>query len=354
MIHDLAMTSLSSVSRRAATASSVLLLAFGCAGRRPPSVSDRHGDTGVVEPAVPFHGWSALRLRNGHQRVTIVPAIGRVMGLDFAEGATSQDPLWRHPRLGAELAADDNGWINYGGDKAWPAPQSDWPNIAGRRWPPPVTFDARPFTFSVDGSQVEMLSAVDPAYGLRVRRRIKLFDDLMFITTTYEKVAGAPVRVAVWTITQLEPPERMFALLPRRPSFEGGYRNRMPAPPRDVRVDGRLLSLGRDPVDKTMIGSDADALLWIGQGRDLVIENVSETVSPQPGEPRSWPDGAHAQIYTSPDGPEAYVELELLGPLAELRSGQSTSMEVRYRLLRRREADPLREAQRVFEQELRP
>ncbi len=29
-------------------------------------------------------------------------------------------------------------------------------------------------------------------------------------------------------------------------------------------------------------------------------------------------------------------------------------MEVRYRLLRRGEADPLREAQRVFEQELRP
>ena len=61
----------------------------------------------------------------------------------------------------------------------------------------------------------------------------------------------------------------MFVLLPRRSAFEGGYRNRLPAPPRNVRVDGQLLSLGRDPAEKTMIGSDGDALLWIGEGREL-------------------------------------------------------------------------------------
>ena len=160
----------------------------------------------MVEPGVPFHGWSALQLRNGHQRVTIVPAIGRVMGLDFAQDGAYAGPALEPPQLGAALAPDHDGWINYGGDKAWPAPQSDWPRVAGRGWPPPVTFDARPFTASIEGSQVEMLSAVDPAYGIRVRRRITLFNDLMFITTTYEKVEGAPVRVGVWTITQLKPP----------------------------------------------------------------------------------------------------------------------------------------------------
>ena len=58
--------------------------------------------------------------------------------------------------------------------------------------------------------------------------------------------------------------------------------------------------------------------------------------------------GAHAQIYTSPDGAEPYVELELLGPLHDLAPGQSATLTVRYRLIRREQADPLEEARRVF------
>ena len=336
-------------------AAAPLLLALGCAGRQRGISRDAHRDTGTVDSTTAFHGWGALVLRNGHQRVTIVPAIGRVMGFDFAqeEGSpATRDPFWSHPQLGAALAPDHDGWINYGGDKAWPAPQSDWPRVAGRGWPPPVTFDARPYAPSVDRSEVELLSAVDPAYGIRVRRRIALFDDLMLITTTYEKVEGAPVRIAVWTITQLQPPERIFVRLPPRSAFAGGYRSRLPAPPRDLRTDGRLLSLAHDATEKTMITSDGDALLWLGEGRSLVIETLDASESPAPAaqENRSWPDGAHAQIYTSPDADQRYVELELLGPLADLRAGQSTSMRVRYRLIRRAEKDPLREAQRIFDE----
>ena len=48
-----------------------------------------------------------------------------------------------------------------------------------------------------------------------------------------------------------------------------------------------------------------------------------------------WPDGTHSQIYTNPDGPDAYVELELLGPLHDLAPGQSASLTSRYELHRR-------------------
>jgi hypothetical protein len=353
-------------SRRAAaafaTTLSMLGLASGCAGRPRGGLHDGSHGTGAVDTGATFHGWGALVLRNAHQRVTIVPAIGRVMGLDFAPdepsaapapAARALDPFWSHPQLGPQLAPDHDGWINYGGDKAWPAPQSDWMRVAGRGWPPPPTFDARPYAISIDRSEVEMLSAIDPAFGIRVRRRIALSDDRMLITTTYEKLQGPPVRVAVWTITQLQPPDRMFVLLPKRSTFAGGYRSRLPAPPRDLTADGRLLSLARDPAQKTMIVSDGDALLWIGEARSLLIENVSDRAAPRPGETPSWPDGAHAQIYTSPDSDQRYVELELLGPLAELRPGESTSMRVRYRLIRRGDADPLREAQRILEPALR-
>ena len=253
--------------------------------------------------------------------------------------------FWLHPKLGRDLVPDDNGWINFGGDKAWPAPQSDWQLVAGRGWPPPVTFDARPYAAEVVGSStIRMTSQVDPAYGMRVRRDIQLAGDEMIVDTTYEKLAGAPIRAAVWTITQLTSPDRIVLSLPERSSFPAGHRSVMPAPPRDATVDGRLLSLARDREQKTMLVSDAEALAWIGPGCDLLLR----TGSPPPPAGAVWPGGARAQVYTNPDGDQPYVELELLGALQDLAPGGSATLQVRYRLFPRVEADPLAEARRIM------
>jgi hypothetical protein len=296
-----------------------------------------------------FHGWEAISLRNPAAEVIVVPAIGRVMqfGPRAGDGDAPAGPFWSHPGLSSTLPADGNGWINYGGDKAWPAPQSAWPAIAGRGWPPPTTFDSARYTVSIDGGRIRLVSPVDPAYGIRVRRTISLDPTrpVMTIETTYEKTQGAPVRVAAWSITQLVAPDRLFVRLPRRSAFPGGYALRLPAPPKDLRTDGALLSLSRDPTQKTLIGSDGDALLWIGGRLDLLIENVTA----EPGDTSaSWPESAHAQVYTSPDESESYVELELLERLRDLRPGDSASMTVRYTLRARLDTDPLAEARAVF------
>jgi len=303
-------------------------------------------DATTVQRDVDFRGWPALVLRNRQLEAVVVPAIGRIVSLRLLrQGAASADPFWLHPKLGRALAPDDNGWINFGGDKAWPAPQSDWQRIAGRGWPPPVTFDARAYAAEVVGdATVRMTSPVDPAYGVSVRRDIQLVGDEMIVETTYDKRAGAPVRAAVWTITQLTSPDRVFLLLPERSSFAGGHRSVMPAPPRDVAVDGRLLSMARDREQKTMLASDADALAWIGPGCSLLLR----TASPPPAPGAAWPGGAHAQVYTNPDGDQPYVELELLGTLQDLAPGQSATLQVRYRLSPRVEADPRAEARRIM------
>ena len=129
-----------------------------------------------------FHGWEALVLHNRVAEVTVVPAIGRIMQIALLgevspDGAGAEGPLWSHPGIGPDLGGDENGWINLGGDKAWPAPQSSWEAIVGKGWPPPRTFDASPFEATLVGDaadKVEILSAVDPAYGVRVRRTIAL------------------------------------------------------------------------------------------------------------------------------------------------------------------------------------
>ena len=293
-----------------------------------------------------YAGWEALVLRNGAAEVTVVPAIGRIMQIALVGEGKARGPLWSHRALGRDLAPDENGWINFGGDKAWPAPQSGWEAIAGQGWPPPRTFDALAYEAVVDGPRLILTSAVDPAYGLRVRRTMELdrAAPVLTVETCYEKVSGPPIRVGVWTITQLISPDRLFLLLPARSAFAGGFAPRLPDPPKDLTVDGRLLSLARDPAAKTMIASDGETMLWVGDGPDLRIE----TVGPTGGGADTWPDGAHAQIYTSSDAAEPYVELELLSPLRQLGTGDRACLTVRYTLVPRVEADPTAEARRVL------
>ena len=329
-----------------------------CADRSPGAQSPAVRSPAAPPPAAAtvskgsFQGWDALFLRNRAAEVTVVPAIGRIMQIALRNGdgpgAGADGPFWSHRGIGPDLPGDDNGWINLGGDKAWPAPQSRWEAIVGKGWPPPRTFDASPFEAKIvsgagnAGDQVEILSTVDPAYGVRVRRMIALDPAAPVVTieTSYEKVEGAPIRIGVWSITQLASPERLFMRLPARSTFPGGFAQRLPDRPKDLTVAGRLLSLARDPSAKTMLASDGDALLWVGERVDLLIETVADAHDPS-GE---WPDGAHAQIYTSSDEALPYVELELFSPLRDLGLGERASLRVRYTLQARTKADPTAEA----------
>jgi hypothetical protein len=309
------------------------------------------GKFGVTVSAGDFHGWRATILRNKVAEVVVVPAIGRIMNFDLldAKGNAVPGPLWNNPGLGEGLQADVQGWKNYGGDKAWPERQADWPTVERQAWPPPKAFDASPYAESITGAKVEIVSSVDEAYGVRVRRVISLdpHEPVMTVQTTYEKVQGAPVQIGVWTITQTNSPDRAFILVPPHSGFSQGYTNLRPTPPKDLRIDGRLISVIRDPQGASMIGSDGNALLWVGNAPDLLIENKS----PEPAGKAEWPEnGSHAKIYTSPGDRIMYVELELLNPMQDLKVGESSSMESTYTLIRRTKSDPIAEARKVFEQ----
>lgn len=308
------------------------------------------GKSGVAR--VDFHGWSAIVLSNGAARVVIVPDIARVMEFDLIDkqGQVVRGPFWNHPAIDKNLPADVEGWKNYGGDKAWPSPQSDWPKVAGRSWPPPDGFDATSFAATIQGRRVQLLSPADAIYGVRVRRTISLDtrNPVLRIKTVYEKVRGAPVHMSVWTITQLASPERAFIFLPPHSEFAQGYVNLFPAEPRDLKVEGRLLSLTRNLEKGVKIGTDGSALLWVGEGPDLLIENKAVKAG---GSNADWPEqGSRTQIYTNPGDQMKYVEFELLDRLHDLKPGQKASLEAVYTLIPRTQVDPVAEATKVFQQ----
>jgi hypothetical protein len=298
--------------------------------------------TGVSVERISYHGWpDCYLISNGSVEAAIVPAIGRVMQLRLAGEADGA--FWENRALDGQLHdADSNDWINFGGDKCWPAPQTVWTGQQGRDWPPPPAFDARPAEAVACERGVVVTSPIDPGFGIQVVRHVELDagQPIMRISTQYRKLIGGAVRVGIWTITQLQEPEHVCILLAARSKFPAGYLRLLAAEPADLKIDGRLLSFARHARRQVKVGTDGSSLAWVG--RNCVVRIDAEA---GPGE---YPDGGCVtEVYTNPD-PLKYVELETLGPLTTMNVGDRIEQTTVYTVMPRSTPDPEAEARRVL------
>jgi len=270
-----------------------------------------------------YHGWSAWILSNSQVEVVVVPAIARVMQFRFKNPELEQ-PFWENRQLDGQTP-DPNSrlWRNFGGDKAWIAPQSDWALLTNRDWPPPIAFDATAATVTVEPEAITLISAIDPVYGIQSRRRITLDPEqpVMTITTTYQQVqtSTAPA-IAIWIVTQLHDPVTIEATVNRVESLSTAL-------PPSLQVHNGQLSLNRDRARDYKIGCDASRLRWIGKEVSL------EITAPRIKDAEYCDRGSSAEIYTNPD-PLTYVELEFLSPLTKLQLAESINHTVTYTLSR--------------------
>lgn len=308
----------------------------------------------IPQPAAPaprdvvvrtdYHGWpDAMVLSNGAVEAVIVPSIGRVMQFRFA--GEPDGPFWANAGLlGRKPDPASADWVNFGGDKAWPSPQDDWARVAARRWPPPVGFDGLPMEAVRDASAVILVSAVDPSYGIRVRRRIELAANrpVMTITTRFEKTAGPTMEVGVWTITQVRDPEAVYAVLPDPARSGAAYVRMSEELPAHLKVANGLIALTRAPHKNRKIGVRAATLVWIGRSELLRIDSALVPGARYPDQESS------TEIYTNED-PLAYVELEILGPVEKLAVGGHIERQTIYTLTHRTESDPALEVKKLLE-----
>jgi len=290
--------------------------------------------TGVYVERIPYHGWpDCYLIANGSLEAAVVPAIGRVMQLRLKGQADG--PFWENRALDGQLHdAVSNDWINFGGDKCWPAPQAVWTGQQGRSWPPPPAFDARPVEAVVSERGVVVTSPIDPGFGIQVVRHVELDCEqpIMRIWTEYRKLSGGPVRVGIWTITQLKEPENICILLAAESKFAMGYIRLLAAEPAALKIDGRLLSLGRHARQHVKVGSDGSSLAWVG--RNCVVRIDAESG------PGDYPDGGCVtEVYTNPD-PLKYVELETLGPLTTMNVGDQIRQTTVYTVKPRSTSNP--------------
>jgi hypothetical protein len=289
-----------------------------------------------------YHDWpGCCRISNGSVEAIVVPAVSRVM--QFRLKGDRSGTFWENRDLDGKLHSPGcSEWMNFGGEKCWPAPQSAWPLLQGHDWPPPLAFDARPMESAEIKRGIALTSPADPVYGIQVVRQMELDPSLplLRIRTEYRKLHGSAVTVGVWTIAQMREPERVYVPLPKESNFPEGFVLLMEDEPAELKIDGRLLSLARHPQSFAKLGTDAASLLWIGSKCMLRIDTERK--------PGIYPDGGCVtEIYTNP-GLENYVELETLGPLVAMDAGDRIEQTTSYTLLPRTTTDLNEEAAKAL------
>lgn len=277
---------------------------------------------------VNYKGWTnSYRMNNGTVDVVVVPAVARIMRYGFVGGPNL---LWENEKALGKLAKPGD-WPNFGGDKAWPWPQSEWPQRIGGDWPPPAASDQSAHTARIVGKDtVRLTSPVVVGYGIRIVRDITLrpTGTQVHIRTRFDKVrdsrGSSDVPMGVWVITQVKVPDTLAArLIPgTERTLPQRYKLLMETPWKALTVENGVLITDR-PTDKNAkLGADAD-ILAAAIGDTLFTVRSQTTKLPL----SAFTPGERAQLYTNP-APDAYVELEFTGPVRKLAPGQSLTLEV--------------------------
>ena len=281
----------------------------------------------VVVTRLTYHGWpGAVRLSNGLVEAVVVPVIGRIMAFQLA-GHPETNPLFENPEwIGKTLAGVDPAtWANFGGDKLWPSPQSDWGKHAVRAWPPDQAFDGAPQTAQILPNGVRLTTPPSAAFAARATRTITLEPGQarLYLAQTLDKDPEASgdrdgFLIGIWTVSQVRGDASVFLPLSPPGKFPGGFLSlsspgTTEAAPFFTSGAG-VLGITRDPQTAHKVGVSAPAA-WIAA---LYAGTVlfSEQQTTQPGV--SYPDGGlPVEAYTNA-GATAYSEMELLGPLVPL------------------------------------
>lgn len=303
---------------------------------------------GVTITRTNYHGWpDSYILSNGKVAAVVVPAIGRVIQFGYIG---EQGVFWENPSLAGRVADGDlsvwasKDWVNFGGDKAWPSPESDWTVFTNRKgWRPPPAFDGWPSGVKVDRKSVTLVSLEDPFFLSTVERRIELHSSKpqLEITTTFKRTRGEPAVIGIWVITQLKEPVGLFAPVPKKSIFLEGYTTIIPTVPPGLKMENGLVSLIRNPKEPHKIGLDGDSLLWVGENHTLRIDSPRVKRGDYPDK------GSSTEIYTSAD-PLPYIELETLGPVVTMKPGDTIKRRNVYTLSRRAHPTPEAEARAIY------
>jgi hypothetical protein len=284
-----------------------------------------------------YRGWNAWWVDRGPLTLVLVPQVGgRIMGkfwrgrdLAFVNDAltgaiedlTNVEDIRAHKR---EL-----GFLLWGGDKTWLAPQSCWTQEL-----PFLDLDSGGYQLDVEQAEpdrvtLSMTSPVCRETGVQLTRTLTVSADTPGCSLTHglHNRHEETVEWALWDVDMVLRPAKVFLPIRQESPYPDGvktYHNEGDSTTVRDRVVSRLGSLA--VVDctgnaKFKFGVDADlgAMLAIFDAGDLGLIGYRKQVPTY--HPRPYGHGCVAEVFNA--ALYDYLELELHGPLVRLRPGES-------------------------------
>ncbi len=266
------------------------------------------GEAEVAPAPAVVCGWPGYVLSNAFVRVGVVPSLGgRVM--EYRVG--DKQFLWVNADLAGKAPPEsglgpDNAWLNYGGDKLWPAPQG-WDHAEQWPGPPDAVLDGQPHACEVVGQALRLTSKPDARSGIQFTRTIALAarSSRVRFEVTMRNTDTKPRRWGIWEHAQLEaagadgkPNLRLRSFCPLNPRshFQAGYNvvfgdARNPAWQADAQT-GLFTAAYRYTVGKAVLDSPAG---WVGTVDGACGKVFAQRFAFEPE--RDYPDGASVEFW---------------------------------------------------------
>lgn len=299
---------------------------------------------------VKYKGWDVIALKNKWMTVCVAPNLGgRIIQLGLME----EELLFNNVNLhGVDIASagfkEKTNWLNFGGEKIWPAPQG-WDSEQQWPGPPDVILDSGFYSVSKDSSdstaeyQVSLKSDVDPYTGLQILKDIALSEDSSRISVkaTFINKSSSVKIWSIWPVIQLDTPDittvdRYKIICPLNPEskFKGGFQimhGLVNSPQYRVNSSGNFQVANQYLVGK--VGLDADAN-WVAfcdkkMGNVLIatFEYDKKAIYPEDTSVQIWVQGKGLvysrnrvnEYFEDPSKNFPYMEIELLSPLCEMQ-----------------------------------
>lgn len=272
---------------------------------------------------IEYRGWkNCYEITNPLVRVVVAPAIGgRIMEYSIQ----GRNVLWQNEKELGVLRPSDVGklWHNYGGHKAWNAPQEKWRTPDADNYydyAPALSAEVLPETPDAMAG-VRVKCAPIPHLGIQFQRDILVSASTsqVRIIETMKNISGADIEWAPWGVTQVNAPCWIVFPINANSKFGGGWKVMWPqegTSTQTEKIGGFGVMKAAGALEK--IGIDATDG-WMAYFKDQL--GYVKQWSVQTGVP--YPDGGcTAQFFTADETIGDYAELEVLAPLKKLRPGE--------------------------------
>lgn len=281
----------------------------------------------VTVHRITYRGWNdSYCLDAGPYTLVVVPDIGgRIM--EYA--IDRRNVIWENPAEIGRTYPITPAWHNYGGYKAWVAPQHLWDGNAD----PFLDYGKCSVEIASRADGVPLLKvtgAPSLKTGLVLTKEISMDESgEVLLVQRMHNISPKPITRSVWDVTQVRTP--CFVVYPINPAsrFRSGVSYLVAESkhsPQFRVADGLCITEYMGELGK--IGSDSDGPWMIWFKDKLAYVKFFDPMI----EGEEYPDGGcSVEVFTS-DKKLAYLEMEILGPMVTLQPGESTELVERWRL----------------------